>query len=286
MSTNQNKLLTDGTVAQGVVLLDSGGNVLNIESTRWPGVLQQDLIGHQGNYYPTRELLYSFGKCSAVQNVLRDTWDGPTDIYVFPDIPQQMRLVSTSANDSASGSGVQQVFIRYLDANYIERSEIVTLNGTTPVLTVATDIIRVNRLRSQRLGTIGGYSAGDISLTNTAATITFAILPAFANVSRQLIYTIPGDRIGYINHWQASSGSTGNHFTQMTLLATCHDGISVPNVFLVQDEQGSQNGGQVARFDIPIRIPSRTDIKVGVRSDASNANVIALTGIMGWTEPI
>lgn len=258
-----------------------------LQSSGIPNIplLQQDLIGYQAGYYSQRERLYSFGKCSAVQNVLRDTWDGPTDIYVFPTVPQQMQLVSTSANDTAAGSGVQQVFLRYLDGNYIEKEEIVTLNGLTPVLTVATDIIRVNRLRSERLGTVSGYSAGAISLTNTAGTVTYSILPAFANVSRQLIYTIPGNRVGYINHWQASSGSTGNHFTQMSLLATCHDGIAVPNVFLLQDEQGSQNNGQTTNFQIPIRLPPGTDVKVGVRSDAPNANVIALTGIMGWTEP-
>ena len=246
--------------------------------------LQQDLIGNLANYYPARERFYSFGKCSAVQNVLRDTWDGPTDIYVFPTVGQQMQVVSTNANDTALGANIQQVYLRYLDSNYLEKSEVITLNGLTPVLTVATDIIRVNRLRAERIGSVG-YSAGAISLTNIGATVTYAILPATANVSRQLLYTIPGDKVGYLNHWQASSGSTGSHFTQMSLLATCHDGVAVPGVFLLQDEQGSQNNGQVANFHIPIRLPPRTDIKVGVRSDASNANVTALTGIMGWTEP-
>lgn len=31
-----------------------------------------------------------------VNNVLRDLWDGPTDWYVFPASPIQMRVVSSS----------------------------------------------------------------------------------------------------------------------------------------------------------------------------------------------
>ena len=86
-----------------------------------------------------------------------------------------------------------------------------------------------------------------------------------------------------IDLWE---GPTGNHFCQTTLRATCHDGILWPGVFLIQDEQGTQNNCQVIGMPIPIPIPPRADVKISAISDASNANVTALGAIMGWFEKI
>lgn len=110
------------------------------------------------------------------------------------------------------------------------------------------------------------------------------------NSAQQVIYIIPfvfGKKTGVnnalIDLWE---GPTGNHFCQTTLRATCHDGILWPGVFLIQDEQGTQNNGQVIGMPIPIPIPPRADVKISAISDASNANVTALGAIMGWFEKI
>lgn len=69
--------------------------------------------------------------------------------YTFPAAEMQMEVVSSSANDDGSpaGFGARTVIIDYLDDAYAEKSETVTLNGTTAVATTATDIFRVNRFR-------------------------------------------------------------------------------------------------------------------------------------------
>lgn len=252
-------------------------------------LLQQDLIGNARNYYTTKSRGFTFGRCPDVDNVLVDLWEGglsaygPSNTYVFPAAAQQMTVVSTSANDTLAGTGMQKLMIHYLDNSYAAKTEIVSLNGIAPVNTVATNILRINGVHATQVGT-GGISAGNIAITNTAQTITYALISAGRNTARQAIYTVPAGVTGYIDHWQASSGSSGNHFCQITLRATTHDNVLYPGVFLIQDEVGTENNGQPIEFPIPIPIPATADVKLSAISDSAAANVIALGAIMGWFE--
>lgn len=247
--------------------------------------LQQDLIGSGRNYYPNKVRGFVFGRAPVVNSARVDLWEGPTTTYVFPLAAQQMSLVSSSASDTLAGTGMQKIFIHYLDNTYTTQFEIVTLNGTTPVNTVATNILRINALHATQVGS-NGVAVGNISLTSVGGATTYGWVSAGTNNSRQAIYTVPAGVTGYISHWQASSGSSGNHFCQISLRATTHESVLYPGVFLLQDEQGSQNGGQVINFPTPIPIPATTDVKLSAISDAVNANVAALGAIMGWFDPI
>lgn len=275
---NALKLLGNGDLAQGIVELAGNGEIANPVP-----ILQQQLIGSAKNFYPDKARGFVFGRCGNVDNVLVDLWDGPTPSYVFPTTPVQMAVASSDANDTAAGTGVRQIMIHYLDSRYRPQIAIVTLNGLTPVLTTETDILRINGVHAIAVGS-GDKPAGNISVT--AGGVTYAFIGAGYNTARQAIYTVPDGYWGYINHWQHSSGSTGNHFCQMILQATTHDGVLWPGVFLVQDEAGSQNGGGSIDLPIPIPIPPRCDVKLSAISDAGAANVIALGAIMGWFEPI
>jgi len=65
----------------------------------------------------------------------------PDGAYAFPPTAgTQMSIASTSANDTAAGTGIRTIEFHYLDANLDYQTEVITLNGTAPVLTVATDI--------------------------------------------------------------------------------------------------------------------------------------------------
>lgn len=257
--------------------------------TVWQGakpILQQDLIGNRQNYYPDKQPGFIIGRATAtVQNVWKDLWDGPTANYVFPVAAQQMRVVSTSAADASAGTGVQKVVIDYLDTNYNIGQEVVTLNGVTPVNTVATNILRINGFHSSQVGT-GGVAAGNISLTNTAGTVTYGYIVLGENLAMQAVFTIPAGMVGYANHWQASSGSAaGGHFCQINFQATSHNGVLVPGAFLSQDIIAGQNLGYAVNFPIPITIPATADVKVSAISDAGAANVTAVAAVMGWYEP-
>lgn len=225
------------------------------------------------------------GRCSALQNVLREVWDGPTDRYVPPAAPIQMQVVSTSAADTAAGTGARSVRIYYLDTNYVAHDEVVVMNGTAPVLTAATNILRVNKMHVYTIGS-GGVTAGNISLQAIGGAVTYSYMTVGRNLARQAVYTVPEGYKLRIEQWQLSSGSTGNHFCQHTLAATSDDGL-LSTVLLPKDEQGSQNGGLVIDYDFVIEdLPPRADLRVVAVADQPNSNVIALTAIFGRLYPV
>ena len=82
-----------------------------------------------------------------------DIWRGnelnpaPTSHLVIPTpaaAGEQMTVVGESVNDSSAGTGVRSLRLCYLNAAGEEQTEDVTMNGTTGVNTVATDIRFVN----------------------------------------------------------------------------------------------------------------------------------------------
>lgn len=118
----------------------------------------------------------------------------------FPAVAQQMQVVSTSANDTAAGTGAQQVTIDYLTETtsifgFKRFSEIVTLNGLGAVNTVATGISRIERFRVSRIGATG-VSQGDISLQSVGGATTFELIPVGENINRTCVHFVPN---GYMS---------------------------------------------------------------------------------------
>ena len=281
------QIMTPSGVSDGVVLTDvTGKPSLNLQT-----------IDNPNSGQPQRQFIFVFGRKTNLENVRCDVWEGPTCQYVFPTGPMQMRIVSASANDAAAGTGVRTVEITYLNGSYVEQTETLTLNGTTPVNTVATNIFRVNRMRALTVGS-GGSAAGAISLTNTAGTVTYDIIPATFVSSRKAIHTTHAGATLYIAHWQTSSGAaTGSHFTITSLRASTFSSTpAAPGIFASLDEVGTLNNSANISLPIPVRIPPMTDVKIPVRippmtdvkitavSDASNAGVTVLGAIIGWHE--
>lgn len=111
--------------------------------------------------------------------------------YPWPAAAAQPTLVSSSANDAAAGTGARTVQVDYLDENYAEQSEIVTLNGTTAVTMTADDVIRVNDMTVLTAGS-GGVTAGNLSLKISSDTIAY--IAAGNNCSRQGVFTVPAGK--------------------------------------------------------------------------------------------
>lgn len=261
-------------------------NKFNILDHLGTPILKQDLIDNL-NFADTRRVFrYNFGRNTNVDNVMVDLWEGPTGGYVFPTTAQQMSVVSTDSNDTAAGTGARQIHIHYLDNNYVEQSETVTLNGTTATLTTSNNILRVNGVHTWSAGS-GGVPAGNISVKNSAGTVTYGYMSAGINVSMQSNFTVPTGKSMYVSQWRASSGSSaGGHFCQIFLRATAHQGVLLSGVFLVHDVIGTQDSGLSVNYQIPVRLPATSDIKISAISDSGTANVTAIGAISGWFEDI
>ena len=113
----------------------------------------------------------------------------------FPAAPQQMQIVSSSASDTAAGTGAQQVKLTYLrsptsPAGFTVNTEFILTNGLTPVLTVNTDIYRVEKLEVSRAGA-GLFAAGNVSLQSVGGATTFERIDAGQNINRTCIHFVP-----------------------------------------------------------------------------------------------
>ena len=231
---------------------------------------------------PGHHALHVFGAASDVDNAIEDVWS-VGGMYVFPTAAMQMEIVSSSANDTLAGTGVQKVLIHYLDGSHNEQTEIINMNGTTPVATVATNILRVNSFHSYQVGT-GVSAAGIINLRHISDTPIYAQILTGFNMSEHAVFTVPAGHVCFITSWGAYSGSTGgNAFGKFYLTATTHLEVSF-NFFMTQDMLFTQDGGSRNNFEVPIKLPEKTDLKISVISDGAASNVTAVAHINGWYE--
>lgn len=116
----------------------------------------------------------------------------PGGSVAFPAAAAGLELVSTDAKDDGdpAGVGARTVRVHYLDDAYLPQVEDVTLNGLTAVATVATNILRVNRLEVLTVGSEAD-PAGAISIRALADTPVYEQIPAGVNESRGAKYTVP-----------------------------------------------------------------------------------------------
>jgi hypothetical protein len=273
LSTKAIKLLDENGIPFGTRNADNRPRVSSVQ-------YMYDVV--LGNI-PGHTYVYRFGYNSDVDDVREDVWEFG-GIYIPPATPMQMRVVSSNANDTAAGTGARTVGIEYLDNTYTPQMEIVTLNGLTPVNTVATNILRINHFHVETDGS-GGVAAGDISVQNTAGTVTYSYLSAGLNVARQVIYTVPAGKTLYITSWDWGVGSNlGNRYAEFLLRAMAgEDGALFAN-FHIRTMSIAQDGGASHELEIPVKVAATADVKVSAVSDSATANAKCYAGFAGWLE--
>lgn len=259
-------------------------------SAQYPMPTASELAAIAAGAVTGKTPIYVTGRNGDVDNVREDIWEiGGT--YVFPpDGGIQMRVVSTSAADDGSpaGTGARTVDIHYLDAAGATQSETVTLNGTSAVNTVATDILRIQDFHVKTVGS-GGAVAGVLSLQNTAGTVTYSSIDTGNNKARQAIFTIPAGCRGYITTvWAGAGVASGQHYLDASLRSTSDftaDELT-PGVFQHKVNLVVQDGSAPIVLPVPICFPALADIKISAVSDSGTANVVAVAGFNGWYEVI
>ena len=119
-----------------------------------------------------------------------DLWPLAED-KVWLSSAEAMTVVSTSASDTAAGTGLQMIIIMGLDNNLVETQEVLALNGTVPVV-ASVAFKRINFVYALSVGT-GGYNAGTVTLTSNITASTQAVMPIGYNRSMQTHYTLPAN---------------------------------------------------------------------------------------------
>jgi hypothetical protein len=139
-----------------------------------------------------------------------------------PTSGQTLYLVSTSASDTAAGTGARTVRTVYLDANGLQQVRTDTLNGTTPV-SIGSGYTFIQWMEVASVGS-NEVSVGNLSIssTNGAATVatTFEYIRAGGNRSLSGRYKVPADCTGFLGHWDALAvGNTMDTRIRATVFA-------------------------------------------------------------------
>lgn len=109
--------------------------------------------------------------------------------YAFLTSEAALEVLSSSASDTAAGTGARTVLVRGLDDDYAEISEVVTLNGTTPVaLTRA--YMRVNAAVVVTAGSTGS-NVGTVTLQVASGGAVQAEIPPGYGRSQCGAFTVP-----------------------------------------------------------------------------------------------
>lgn len=195
-------------------------------------------------------------------------------LYAFPPAASIMTISSTSAADAAAGTGARTVLVTGLDANYVEISEVVTLNGQTPVNTV-NQYLRAHGMTVLTAGS-GGTAAGTIyqgtgAVVAGVPAVVYALIALGWNTSQGIAYTIPAGHTGYLVDLVVSSiSSATNQNSQLSIRQRSPGGVFLRGGTLV-----IAGGLLYIPFVVPRRFDEKTDIDVVVITTDTNVTATA-----------
>jgi len=203
---------------------------------------------------------------------------GPARLPTPAAVGEQMSIVSDdNADNGATATGVLTIRMDYLDANGNEQIEDVTLNGTTPVTTTATDMRFVNDIYALTVGS-NGVAEGNIAVYKTGgaiATDLYQIIGAGGNKSLVPHRMVPAGKTLYLQGWHCEEAQAKR--AAFRIRSTDMNGVLIPGVFCFKDVAylNGNVSGERSLHGIPV--PSLSIVKVSHWDDAALAE-----GSCGW----
>jgi hypothetical protein len=247
--------------AAGTATADVAGGALAIED-RMLAIAEGDVTGHS--------LMLKFGRNPDVDTgAAEDVWEGG-GLYTFDTTAQSLEIVSSDANDDGdpAGTGARTVTVRGLDADYVEKTETVTMNGTTAVALTGT-WMRVHRCT---VATAGGVeaNAGTLTVRIAGGGATRLVVGAGNGQTLMAVYTIPAGKTGYLYHYYCSGNATPTAPTMDVSLWT-RTSTGVRNL---KHQQALSAGADLTySFAAPFQITEKTDVWLRVSSSVNNTDV-------------
>ncbi len=179
-------------------------------------------------------------------------------------------VVTAIGSDTSAGAPTTDtLLISGLNSSYIPQSEIVTLNGVTPVVSVNT-YIRVHRITLVTTGS-GNTNAGTITArhTTTVANV-FAVMPIGFSISQGTYFTIPLGYTGFVINYMAASYNTAT----VTLECAFKTRLLGGPIFLLRPFVVSNGQQTVVPVFGGLVFPEKTDIVMRMLSTStSNSSV-------------
>lgn len=213
--------------------------------------------------HPDCQAIHRFAFHSNVGINYETIWDDGGGLYTYPTSALILTAVSTSSLDT------MQVLIGGLDANYIQISEIITLNGLIPVTTTK-QYLRINDLQI-----LSGNNVGEINFTN--GLVTYGHISATLGIQQSSVYTVPAGYTFYMTQIDITSGTIGsNKYGYGRAMMKFHDGPTLrffQSTFVTSQLKYEQ--------PVPFKIPEKTDFEFQCKSSSStNEFAVYINGIL------
>ena len=192
----------------------------------------------------------------------------------------QITVVSDSADDADGGTGIRSVRIIYLDGSLNEQTETITLNGTTPVTTQATNVRFIQCMHMLTYGS-QKQAAGNISATHDGT--TYSYIKSGQRRCSSSLRRVPNGKICIVRSVYGSSISgTSDARAQIRFVATYLDGEDFTEDAITFPHQsiGVQDGAE-SSSNLAMSFPEGVVIGFEVTCDKS-ATINA--GFMGHIE--
>lgn len=183
-----------------------------------------------------------------------------------------LTVASSDAADTTGGTGASTILVTGIDANRESQVEVITMNGTTNVVTSST-WLGINRTVVLLAGT-AKQNVGDITLTVGGA--TQALVPAGASTTQQLIFHVRAGhnaliRRLYINALRFASG-TSPRIT--ATLRVWNPGVTNAIYNLRRIKLDASSTADVRRdFDPPLLLSPTDVVWIEVTTDQNNTVV-------------
>lgn len=197
-------------------------------------------------------------------------------IYRHPSGVTDMTISSDSMEDGAGGTGALTARVTGLDSRSDEVRQTVILDGQNEVaLPIA--LRRAYRIEVLTAGSteqnVGMIYVGSGAVVVGVPANVFAVIEPLLNESLMTPFTVPRKMTGYISVLGASIGGTKD----LTLLLVVRE---PGEVFRVKCVEHVRSAVMTAPLDIPIRVPSMSDVELRGFVDVSKINVAAAYGIV------
>tara|TARA_R100000544_G_scaffold20565_1_gene10016 strand:- start:23184 stop:23960 length:777 start_codon:yes stop_codon:yes gene_type:complete len=230
----------------------------------------------QRGLVPGVSAIHTFGRIPDITTVdgfvtVTDNGQGYTGFDAVQ--AEKVSIVSNSNDDTPAGPGAHVLLLTGLGAGFVEQSETVVINGTTPVTTTL-DYIRLNPVLVVVAGA-NGVNTGQILLTQEITTsVIFGEIQPGNNRTLNSGYTVPAGKEAYIRSGFATLGRKSNAVSEVKAMARRPGSVFQTAEWFSAHSQGSS---YVQRpFVLPlISIPAGTDIKIMANTDTNGVDVSA-----------
>ncbi len=189
------------------------------------------------------EAIFKFGFNPDVDDSLETVW-AQGGLYSYIETATVLKVSSSSANDTSTGTGARTVTLSGLDAG----------SG------------------GQNAGVI---YAGDGTVTSGVPAEKYATIAIGDNQSLMGLWTVPADYSAYLLQKDITAATAQNNkYANIHLVAR-----PFGEVFQTKDKHVIDNGVLHQTYSIPLKFEEKTDIEVRCIGDSAGANIAVSVGL-------